>query len=35
MVKVPFKEQPSHWVLPEGNEPFRSASAIPPTHLLS
>jgi sterol desaturase/sphingolipid hydroxylase (fatty acid hydroxylase superfamily) len=35
MVELPFKEQPSHWVLPEGNEPFRSASAIPPTHLLS
>ena len=34
MVELPFKEQRSHWVLPEGDEPFRSGSAIPPAHLL-
>lgn len=34
MLELPFKEQPSHWVLPEGDEPLRSGSTIPPTRLL-
>jgi sterol desaturase/sphingolipid hydroxylase (fatty acid hydroxylase superfamily) len=34
MVALPFKQQKTHWLPPEGDEPSRPDSATPPTRLL-